>query len=57
MLPADGDTCGACSQMLAGFAPDIEIYLASDAGIKKYSVQELLPYPYIGKAIFLNKKL
>jgi cytidine deaminase len=44
MLPADVDTCGACGQMLAGFAPDIEIYMASDAGIKKYSVQELLPY-------------
>ncbi len=35
--------CGACRQMLAEFAPDIEIYLASDAGVKKYSVQELLP--------------
>ncbi len=35
--------CGACRQMLAEFAPDIEIYLASDAGVKKYTVQELLP--------------
>ncbi len=35
--------CGACRQMLAEFAPDIEIYLASDAGIRKYSIHELLP--------------
>lgn len=39
--------CGACRQMLAEFAPDIEIYLASSAGTKKYSVQEILPHPFI----------
>jgi len=38
--------CGGCRQMLAEFAPDIEIYLVSDKGIKKYSVQELLPYTF-----------
>jgi hypothetical protein len=47
MLPAGVDTCGTRGQTLSGFAPDIEVYLAYDAGIKKYSVQELLPYPYI----------
>ncbi len=36
--------CGSCRQMLAEFAPDIEIYLASDEGTKKYTVPELLPY-------------
>jgi len=39
--------CGGCRQMLAEFAPDIEIYLVSDAGIKKYSVRDLLPYPFL----------
>jgi len=38
--------CGACRQMLAEFAPDIEIYLASDKGIKKYSISELLPHSF-----------
>ncbi len=39
--------CGECRQMLAEFAPDIEIYLVSDAGIKKYSVRDLLPHPFL----------
>lgn len=38
--------CGACRQMLAEFAPEIEIYLASFEGIKKFSIIELLPYPF-----------
>jgi len=38
--------CGACRQMIAEFAPDIEIYLVSDKGIKKFSVPELLPYQF-----------
>ncbi len=38
--------CGACRQMLSEFAPTIEIYLASDAGIKKYTVPELLPHSF-----------
>lgn len=36
--------CGACRQMLAEFASDIEIYLMSNKGIKKFSVTELLPH-------------
>lgn len=39
--------CGACRQLLSEFAPAIEIYLASDAGIRKYTIPELLPYPFI----------
>jgi cytidine deaminase len=39
--------CGACRQMLAEFAPDIELYLASDAGVRKYSIRELFPYPFV----------
>ncbi len=38
--------CGACRQMLAEFAPDIEIYLASSRGIKKFSIAELLPHQF-----------
>ncbi|HBG92468.1 MAG: cytidine deaminase [Nitrospirae bacterium RIFOXYB2_FULL_43_5] len=38
--------CGACRQMLAEFAPDIEIYLASERGIKKFSISELLPHQF-----------
>ncbi|HWR57966.1 MAG TPA: cytidine deaminase [Thermodesulfovibrionales bacterium] len=35
--------CGACRQILAEFAPDIEIFLASNVGVKKYTISELLP--------------
>ncbi|MBI1811497.1 MAG: cytidine deaminase [Nitrospirae bacterium] len=38
--------CGACRQMLAEFAPDIEIYLISEKGIKKFSISELLPHQF-----------
>jgi cytidine deaminase len=38
--------CGACRQMLAEFAPEIEIYLASERGIKKFSISELLPHQF-----------
>jgi cytidine deaminase len=38
--------CGACRQMLAEFAPDSEIYLASERGIKKFSISELLPHQF-----------
>ncbi|MDI6744187.1 MAG: cytidine deaminase [Thermodesulfovibrionales bacterium] len=38
--------CGTCRQMLAEFAPDVEIYLASEKGIKKFSISELLPYQF-----------
>jgi cytidine deaminase len=38
--------CGACRQMMAEFAPDLDIYLVSRTGIKKYSIQELLPHTF-----------
>ena len=38
--------CGSCRQMLAEFAPDIEIYLVSEKGIKKFSISELLPHQF-----------
>jgi cytidine deaminase len=38
--------CGACRQALIEFAPGIAIYLVSDTGIKKFTIEELLPYPF-----------
>jgi len=38
--------CGACRQMIAEFAPEVEIYLASAKGIKKFSIKELLPHQF-----------
>lgn len=38
--------CGSCRQMIAEFAPDIEVFIASDAGVKKYTVADLLPLPF-----------
>ena len=38
--------CGSCRQMLAEFAPGIEIYLASGTGIKKIFISELLPHQF-----------
>ncbi len=38
--------CGSCRQMLAEFAPGLDIYLASPKGIKKFSVSELLPHRF-----------
>ena len=38
--------CGACRQMLAEFSPEIEVYLASERGIKKFSISELLPHQF-----------
>ncbi len=61
IVSSDGNycfPCGACRQMLAEFAPEIEIYLVSNEGIKKFSITELLPYAfkkYVKKN--LNKKL
>ena len=40
--------CGACSQMIAEIAPDMDIYLSSSGGIKKFSISELLPHPFRG---------
>lgn len=38
--------CGGCRQLLYEFAPDISIYLKSKQGIKKFTLEELLPYPF-----------
>jgi cytidine deaminase len=35
--------CGSCRQVIEEFAPDIDIYLVSVKGIRKYSISELLP--------------
>lgn len=38
--------CGACRQMIFEFAGEIEIYLDSAEGIKRYSITELLPHSF-----------
>ena len=38
--------CGACRQLIMEFAPGIIVYLGSDEGVRKYSIEELLPYPF-----------
>ncbi len=38
--------CGSCRQMLFEFAKDIDILLYSKKGIKKYSLNELLPFAF-----------
>lgn len=45
--------CGSCRQMLWEFAKDVDIYLSCNRqgfqnikGIKKYSLNEFLPYPF-----------
>jgi cytidine deaminase len=38
--------CGSCRQLLREFAPDIEVFLKSEEGIKKYGIDDLLPYPF-----------
>jgi cytidine deaminase len=38
--------CGSCRQMLFEFAKDIDIFLYSKEGIKKYSLNELLPFAF-----------
>lgn len=38
--------CGSCRQVLWEFAGDMDVYLLADGGIKKYSLSELLPYPF-----------
>jgi cytidine deaminase len=39
--------CGACRQLLMEFAPGIVVYLSSTEGVRKYSIEELLPHPFI----------
>ncbi|GAB4389436.1 MAG: cytidine deaminase [Thermodesulfovibrionales bacterium] len=38
--------CGACRQMLMEFAPGLRVFLASEKGIKKYSIGEFMPFPF-----------
>lgn len=38
--------CGSCRQALYEFAPDAAIYLKAKDGIKKFTLEELLPYPF-----------
>lgn len=40
--------CGACRQMLKEFAPGLFVILPSEKGIKKFTMDELLPYPFEG---------
>jgi cytidine deaminase len=40
--------CGSCRQMLKEFAPGISVFLSSEKGIKRFTVGELLPYPFEG---------
>ena len=42
--------CGSCRQILWEFAGDIDVYLAGSAGVKKYSMRELLPYAFNANA-------
>lgn len=41
--------CGTCRQILIENAPDCEIYIVSDKGIKKFMPYELLPHPFVRK--------
>jgi cytidine deaminase len=38
--------CGSCRQLLWEFARGIDIFLYSKKGIKKYSLDELLPFAF-----------
>lgn len=49
IMSSDGDycyPCGSCRQLIYEFAPDADIYIASSKGIKKYNINELLPYGF-----------
>lgn len=39
--------CGPCRQMLFEFAPGVPVYLKSSKGIKKFMVEDFLPFPFI----------
>lgn len=39
--------CGSCRQLLSEFAPGLAVYLRSLAGTRKYSIRQLLPYPFM----------
>jgi len=52
VVSGDGDycyPCGTCRQFISEFAPDSEIYVAGNKGIRKYVVGELLPHPFLRK--------
>lgn len=38
--------CGSCRQMLWEFAGNIDVFLEGKEGIKRYTMSELLPYPF-----------
>ena len=38
--------CGSCRQVLWEFTKDIDIFLSGEKGVKRYSLSELLPYPF-----------
>ena len=38
--------CGSCRQFIWEFCPDVEIYLFASKGIKKYTIEELLPHAF-----------
>lgn len=38
--------CGSCRQLILEFAPGADIYLYNKKGIKKYTIEELLPHGF-----------
>ncbi len=38
--------CGGCRQLIREFAPEAEIFVAGRRGIKKYTIDELLPHAF-----------
>lgn len=38
--------CGSCRQLIQELAGDIDVFIAGKGGIRKYSVSELLPFPF-----------
>ena len=48
LVTSDGAfTCGSCRQILYEYAKDISIYVSNESSnYKKYSITELLPYPF-----------
>ncbi|NOZ25255.1 MAG: cytidine deaminase [Nitrospirae bacterium] len=50
MVVSDGGDycypCGSCRQLIYEFATGAEIFIAGGGGIKKYSIEELLPYAF-----------
>jgi cytidine deaminase len=49
IVTGDGEystPCGSCRQLLTELAGNIDVYLASKKGIKKYSADDLLPHAF-----------